>query len=196
MQATLSVAVDPGLDGGWAAVGRCGVDLRLVGYGLIPTMTKIKTKGKKAAREVDTRALVQAIRDMDRMAHTAFPIEVFRREDWYLSRVVSVEQVWPMPNQGSVSGFTFGRAYQACIDAALWALSLSANEPTLVPPRVWQKACPEEFRREDTKAMCRAWAKGVFPGEKFLKSPRSRVPHDGICDAVCIALWHLQEHQD
>lgn len=62
----------------------------------------------------------------------------------------------------------------------------------LVSPQTWQARVVMPFciqGTDDPKA--RAWqaAQKLFPGEKFLATARSKVPHDGLVDAALIALW-------
>jgi hypothetical protein len=63
---------------------------------------------------------------------------------------------------------------------------------TKVAPKSWQKelwvGIPviEKQGKKDTKGMSLIAAKRLFPKENFLASPRCKVPHDGIVDAMLI----------
>lgn len=64
--------------------------------------------------------------------------------------------------------------------------------------RDWQKALLGPKRNaKDTKVRALAAAKKLWPEEKWLATPRSKVPHDGIVDAALIAFYllHTAKHQ-
>lgn len=61
---------------------------------------------------------------------------------------------------------------------------------TLVNPKAWQKEAWEgTTRQQDNKHTSLIAAKRLFPGDTFLATERSRVPHDGIVDAALIAYY-------
>ena len=81
----------------------------------------------------------------------------------------------------------------------LWKALLPALEipHALVTPQTWQKemweGVPPQYKTgkkrktKDTKAMSLLAAKRLFPGVDLKSSIRSKVPHDGIVDALLIA---------
>jgi hypothetical protein len=65
---------------------------------------------------------------------------------------------------------------------------------TKVPPKTWQKEMFEgltEMKRSDgkrdTKAMALVIAKRLFPTVSLLATEKSKVPHDGIVDALLLS---------
>jgi crossover junction endodeoxyribonuclease RuvC len=56
-----------------------------------------------------------------------------------------------------------------------------------VPPQVWQRALLEGIPGADTKARSIWLARRLFPAVSLLPTPRSRKPHDGMADALCLA---------
>ncbi len=54
-----------------------------------------------------------------------------------------------------------------------------------VTPQAWKKAVLAGTARD--KAAAIAFATRRFPGVPLLATPRSRTPHDGVADAVCLA---------
>lgn len=73
---------------------------------------------------------------------------------------------------------------------ALRALfELGGYEVTRVHAKTWQKALLNAKKGDDTKKLAIDYAKATWPEETFLATARSRVPHDGMVDACCIAQW-------
>ncbi len=60
---------------------------------------------------------------------------------------------------------------------------------TLVLPQVWQREMLETVPGETTKAKSVWLARRLFPSCSLLATPRSRVPHDGLADALLLAEW-------
>ena len=88
-----------------------------------------------------------------------------------------VERVSAMPGQGVTSMFTFGRAYQACLDACA-----GTNIPyTLVTPAVWKRRAG--LIGKDKEAS-RAMALRLFPR---LAGDLARKKDCGRADALLIA---------
>jgi crossover junction endodeoxyribonuclease RuvC len=92
-----------------------------------------------------------------------------------------VEAVGAMPKQGVTSTFTFGVGF------GIWQGVLAAlGVPyQLVAPQAWKKAVLAGTARD--KAAAIAFARRRFPGVSLLATPRSRVAHDGVADALCLA---------
>jgi len=85
---------------------------------------------------------------------------------------------------GNSSNFNFGLG-----KGILMGLVSGLNIPfTLVNPKAWQKETWEGVTKQsDNKKTSLLAAKRLFPEETFLATSRSRVPHDGIVDAVLMA---------
>lgn len=154
------VGVDPGLSGGFALLT---LDARDAFAFPLPVVQA----GKR--RELDVAALADALR--------GFLLA------WDV-RLAAVEKVHAMPKQGVSSTFSFGLCYGA-IRGVLGTLGIPVELPT---PQHWQKtvlagmgACP------DTKTASVAYCTRRFPGVSLKASPRCRVAHDGMADALCIS---------
>jgi len=98
---------------------------------------------------------------------------------------IGIENVHAIQGRiGNSSNFNFGLG-----KGLLIGLVAGLNIPyTLVNPKQWQKITWEGVtKQKDTKKTSLIAAKRLFPYESFLATKRSRVPHDGIVDAVLIA---------
>ena len=92
-----------------------------------------------------------------------------------------IEAVGPMPRQGVASTFRFGEGY------GLWLGMLAALRipHEAVAPQAWKKVVLSGTARD--KAAAVEFAMRRFPGVSLLATPRSRVPHDGLADALALA---------
>lgn len=113
-----------------------------------------------------------------------------------------IEDLHSIFGTSAKSNFQFG-----WINGAVEAiLSTFAIPYTKVQAKKWQKTMWEGVRpvevstgkkdkkgnmkyKVDTKATSLLAAKRLFPNESFLATARSKVPHDGIVDAVLIGLY-------
>lgn len=114
---------------------------------------------------------------------------------------VAMEKVHAMQVGGNSSNFNFGK-----ICGYLEALIVTTDIPyTLVSPKTWQKTmfegvsliskqsktCPKTGKiirgSVDNKQMAAIAAKRLFPNEDLRATQRSKIPHDGIIDALLIA---------
>lgn len=60
----------------------------------------------------------------------------------------------------------------------------------------WQKAMLPGYKKgADTKAMALKLARELWPDEKWLATPRSKVPHDGAVDAAIISEYLRRKDQ-
>jgi len=60
-------------------------------------------------------------------------------------------------------------------------------------PKIYKKS-KEWKKQNDTKATSLLAARNLYPNDYFLATPRSKVPHDWIVDALLIARYWLYEH--
>ncbi len=105
----------------------------------------------------------------------------------------AVERVHSMPGQGVASTFTFGLGY----GRVLGALEALGVPTVLVEPRAWKLAVlgkqtgtgDKLADRARGKALAIARVKAQWPGLSLKASERCRIDHDGMADALCIALW-------
>lgn len=95
--------------------------------------------------------------------------------------IVCVEAVHSMPKQGVASTFKFGKGY----GMVLGALAAVSARTELVTPQAWKKAILAGTAKDKDAAI--AWCRRAYPSVNLLATERSRVPHDGIADALCIA---------
>lgn len=94
-----------------------------------------------------------------------------------------VERAQSFPGQGIASAFRYGRDYGrilGVLDALGWPYET-------VPPAVWHKAIIGG-KSDDPKARAREWVEANHP-EVELRPGRRRKAHEGIVDAICIAVW-------
>lgn len=89
--------------------------------------------------------------------------------------------------QGTSSMFNFGLGY----GVLLGMLHSRDIEHVEVDPRRWKKAILGGTAKD--KAAAIGFAQTVFPGVSLLAKPRSRVPSDGIADALCLAEYARRE---
>lgn len=104
---------------------------------------------------------------------------------------VAIEDVHSIYGTSAKSNFSFGwiKGLKTGIIATLGLTYM------LVQPKTWQKYVwsptdvVKKGTKTDTKKTSLTAAKRLFPHENFLATERSKVPHDGIVDAVLIALY-------
>jgi crossover junction endodeoxyribonuclease RuvC len=96
-------------------------------------------------------------------------------------KLAVIESVSAMPGQGVTSMFRFGEGY------GLWLGMLAALRIPYqtVIPQAWKKLVLAGTARN--KAAAIQFAQRRFPGVTLLATPRSRVPHTGLADALCLA---------
>lgn len=95
--------------------------------------------------------------------------------------VVFVEKVHSMPKQGVAAMFSFGQSYGTIIGVCT-ALGLNVQ---LVTPQAWKKVVLEGTNKDKDAAI--AFVRRAYPDVELYATSRSKKPHDGIADAVCIA---------
>ena len=103
------------------------------------------------------------------------------------SFVVYLEKAQAMPKQGVSSTFKTGYGF------GLWHGIISAlgMKLVVVSPRTWTKEMFRDINGDNTKAKSAVVASRFFPDFSF-KLGRSKKPHDGITDAVCIAMFGIR----
>lgn len=104
---------------------------------------------------------------------------------------VAIEKVNAAPmrgrKQGAAGMFGFGRG------VGLWLgyLSVMAIPFVEVDPRRWKKVVLSGTAKD--KAAAIDFAARFFPAVSLLAKPRSRVPSDGMADALCLAEYARRE---
>lgn len=101
-----------------------------------------------------------------------------------------IENVHSMPGQGVVATFRFGRDYGSVL-GVLAALELPVQQVT---PQVWKKEIigKRVKGKRENKLAAIDWVTFNFP-EVDLIPRNSRVPHSGIADAICIAVYGIRK---
>jgi len=152
--------IDPGKSGALAIIDENGINLV---YEVFPLIGK----------EIDIRGLSNLI---------------MRLKEFDKIHVV-LENVHSVHGAGAKSNFSFGHT-----NGMIEGILVSYKIPyTKVQPKEWQKemcyGIPVQIKngKNDTKLMSLLAAKRLFPEETFLATDRSKVPHDGITDAVLMA---------
>lgn len=159
------LGVDPGLTGGLALV-----EAGAVGFARLLLAADVPTTGEDAKRRVDVPRVLEIIR-------THLPDHAF------------VERAQAMPDQGSSSGFIYGRAVgalEACVEglmiphtiveASAWKKSHGLIKPADMDKKRWAKVAKENSRQRAIK---------LFPGAPGFER---KLDH-GRAEAALIA-WH------
>lgn len=97
------------------------------------------------------------------------------------SAAACVEKVGAMPGQGVTSMFSFGHS-AGVIKGALMVAEIPFQ---LIPPRTWKK----EFQLDSDKQRSIDVCKRLFPGVDLRRTPKCRKEHDGMAEALLMALY-------
>lgn len=100
----------------------------------------------------------------------------------YLSDVnlVILEKVAARPGQGVSSMFKFGMVY-----GIVQGVCLGRKIPfELVTPQRWKKIVLADTKKDKDAAI--SYCRRRFPDVSLLATERSRKPHDGMADALCL----------
>ena len=153
------LAIDPGKKGGVCLYSAEGVEVQPLPY---------------ADSSVDVSALMRII-------------------DTYKPDVVVIERQVMYKGQGAKSSATtmtnygqllaIAKLYCTCYEG-LWPAKL------ITPlPKDWQSEIIPDAARGETKEASVSYVTTHYPEVSLLRTPRSKVPCDGLADAVCIAEW-------
>lgn len=154
------LGVDPGKDGGVAAMLLTAT----------PRMSVIPmpTLGKSAGAEMDIRELKCWL---DSLVLQGFIQCV----------LVCIEKQTSRPQQSSTAMGTFLRGYGELLGAFKWA----GTPLTLATPQDWKDDVLRGTKKEKDDAV--AYVARRWPELSLLATEKSRSPHDGMAEAVCIA---------
>lgn len=165
----LCIAADPGMEGAVAAIDEQG---RIVRYQATPRIGK--------TGPVDTVACYSFLKDLMKLN----PERIF----------LSVEDVHALYQVSALSTSKLMQSkgeWIALLSVIAFDNENASFEP--IPPKEWQKIVwiypdrVEKAGKVDTKKTSLACARRLWPQEKFLETPKCKVPHDGIIDALLIA---------
>ena len=183
----ITVGIDPGNSGAYAVVGVNG-DVRHIVVKPMPTTqqkltTKTKSGNAKTHTELDIHALATDL-------HAVITDMVSTKKVELVPLVFVCEQVGAMPGQGVVSMFNFGDSF-----GQLKALGRLFNHDgirpsvMLVRPQSWKKTILAGTAKDKDAAV--NYVKNKHPTVSLLPTERSKVPHEGMAEAVCIAEWGI-----
>ena len=97
--------------------------------------------------------------------------------------IMWIEKVSAMPGQGVTSMFNFGKRYGTVIGICA-GLRIPVQ---LVTPQAWKKVVLAGTDKSKDAAI--EYVQMAYPGLSLLPTPRCRKPHDGMADAVCLAVY-------
>jgi len=97
-----------------------------------------------------------------------------------------IELVHAFPGQGSVSNFTFGQNFGTLI-GILDALNIDYLQ---VSPSKWKNRILKDHYDHKHKNGTISWVIDTFGNINLLKTKRSKVPHDGLADAIAIGHYY------
>lgn len=178
------IAIDPGLNGGIATLRRG--EIRVVP---MPTKkVKLMAKGEETeGTEIDLKAL-----------------NILIRRSQANQAIVEFQHPSQGYKQGKMQGGIFSAsALLECYGATKGILVAHGIETDCVPPLLWQphvlngmikrraevealiKKYPK-FKNYATKAASVCFCQWKYPDISLLPTPRKKIPHDGMADALCL----------
>jgi len=109
---------------------------------------------------------------------------IMANSNGYLERCVAcIEKVHSLPKQGVVSSFKFG-----FVTGVMHGIIRTLGIPLhMVTPQAWKKKVLAGTPKDKDAAI--DFCRRVYPNVNLLATERSRVPHSGIADALCIAKY-------
>ena len=99
--------------------------------------------------------------------------------------IACIEKVSAMPKQGVVSMFSFGFSTGA-MHGIIAAFGIPRH---LVTPQAWKKSILSGTKRDKDAAI--DYCRRLYPDVSLLATEKSRKPHSGMADALCIARYAL-----
>jgi hypothetical protein len=158
------IGVDPGLQGAIAILAPDRIEV-------VPMPVVTAAKGR------DQYNLQEIVELLDTEAACAGCANV----------LVTIEKQQPMPMDqgGTIANYNRGRS-MALVEGICAALGMPYQ---LVAPRTWQGVLHRGTSGADTKQRSIMAAQRLFPRTSLLRTPRSRVPHDGMAEALLLARY-------
>lgn len=104
--------------------------------------------------------------------------------------LVVLEKAQAYPGQGVTAMFSIGKGF------GLWqGILVALGIPyVVVPPQTWQGHILAGMDRRDTKQASALYAQRMAPQTDWRGTERSRIIHDGLTDAFCLAHYALQKY--
>lgn len=165
---TYYIGIDPGKSGGIAVLNKR----------FSPPTVECAVPLPLAGKEIDYARLGDLIYHYNELDLVVACIEkvgpmVHRRKDGSLAK------------EGTVSMFTFGIGV-----GALYGIMAAFHIKTYkVAPQTWKKHVLADTSRDKESAI--AFCRMVYPDISLLATERSKKPHTGIADALCIATYAI-----
>jgi len=102
---------------------------------------------------------------------------------------VYIERAQAMPKQGVVSMFNYGKGY-----GKLLGYFEGVNVPIFrVQAQRWKKVVLSAM--EHTKEGAIEFCRRFYPTLNLLRTPQCTKPHDGLADALCIAVYGFEDQE-
>ena len=121
--------------------------------------------------------------DLDYLYDWIISIDTF----WNVNDFAIIEKVGAMPGQGVTSMFSFGFS-TGIIHGLMRGMGISRR---IVHPRTWKAKILAGTDKSKESAINHV--KRAYPNINLLATPRSKKPHLGIVDAICIAEYGWRE---
>mgnify|MGYP006373776951 FL=1 len=171
------IGIDPGLAGGVAALGGTGSQDVLKTW-------RMPVVEDSSGREIDTKAFKDILGEIY-LNFGLIELAVMEKVSARPSQGTKCS-----PKQGSRGTFVFGGAYYT----VRGMLRLFNVPRVYIPPQTWKSNVLVGCKNKD-KADTIRFLQDRYPGINLLATPRSKVPHDGIADAICLAIygWNSQQ---
>jgi hypothetical protein len=104
--------------------------------------------------------------------------------------IVYLEKAQTFPGQGICGAFNYGDHF-----GQLQGILITMKIPyQLVTPLMWTRVMHVGCTGKDAKAKSLQAARRLFPSVDLLATARSRVPHDGMVDALLIAAFGAKRY--
>lgn len=159
------IGIDPGKSGGVA----------IIQADKLPIIVKAVTPMMIAGKDIDLTSMANWID-----SNTVPDIELWERPK---HAICFIEKVSAMPKQGVTSMFNFGFS-----TGALHGIIATLGIPRyLVTPQRWKNIVLAGTKKDKDAAIdfCRM----SYPNINLLATERSKKPHSGMADALCIASY-------
>lgn len=161
-----AIGIDPGINGGIAFLQ----DTTCIA--VIPTPTKTYTVGtgkkQKKKKTVDEAEIGKLFRSFN-------------------PDVIYIEKVGAMPGQGVTSMFNFG-----FVTGIMYGIAGGIGCPIFdTRPQEWKNIILDGTEKDKQAAI--DFCYDNFPGIDLKATKRSKKDHDGMADAVCVAVYGIRE---
>lgn len=174
----LYIGIDPGLDGGLAAIRHNEV----VAAVAMPVYTTTVKRNKKTVKK--RHLFCFGILSWFNSVMYCWP----GHEPYEMYCHLAVEAVSARPKQGVTSMFTFGKGVGTLLGMISVLDFTNENFKYIeVSPKKWKNVVLPNTTKDKNAAI--QFVKDKFPDVSLLPTARHSVPHDGIADAICLAYY-------